>query len=59
MTYNFAVILCHKRDDAIPRFSQFLYEFSFSRLTESRRDDLVNSVPVLWTFISNVNHHQI
>jgi hypothetical protein len=28
-------------------------------LTEGRRNDLVNSFPVLWTFIANVNHHAI
>ena len=59
MTHNFAVLLGHKRDDTIPRFSQFFYEFSFIQLTERRRNDPVNSFPVLWTFISNVNHRQI
>jgi len=59
MTDNLAVFFGYERDNAIAGSSQFFYEFSLSRLTEGRRNDLVNSFPVRWTFIADVNHHPI
>jgi hypothetical protein len=56
MTDNLAVFIGHQRDHAVAGFSQFFYEFSLSRLAEGRRNDLVNSFPVAWAFIADVNH---
>lgn len=59
MTNNLAVFFGYKRDHAIADSSQFFYEVSLSRLTEGSRNNLVNSFPVLWAFIADVNHYQI
>jgi len=56
MTDNLAVFVGHHRDDTIAGFSQFIYEFSLGQLTEGRRNDLGYSFPVVWCFISEVNH---
>ena len=56
MTDNLAVFLGHQRDDTIAAFSQFFYEFRLGQLTEGRRNNLVNSFPVAWAFIADVNH---
>ena len=56
MTDNLAVFIGHQRDDAVAGFSQFFYKFSLSQLTEGRRNDLVNSLPVAWAFIADDNH---
>jgi len=57
MTDNLAVFIGHQREDSVAGFSQFFCEFSLSQLTEGRRNDLVNSIPVGWAFIADVNHH--
>ena len=44
-------------EDTVAGFSQFLYGFSFSRLTKGRRNDLVNGIQVGWAFIADVNYH--
>ena len=59
MTDNLAVLFGHERDDAVAVSSQFLYEFSLGRATERRGNDLVNSFPVLSSFITYGNHHAI
>ncbi len=56
MTDNFAAFIGHQRDDTIAGFSQFFNEVSLGQLTEGRRNDMVNSIPVAWVFIADVNH---
>ncbi len=56
MTDNLAVFLSHQRDDAVAGFSKFFYELSLGQLAEGRRNDLVNSFPVVWAFFADVNH---
>ena len=57
MTDNLAVFIGHQRDNAVAGFSQFFYKISLSQLTERRRHNLVNSFPVAWVFIADINHH--
>ena len=56
MTDYFAVLLGYQRHDAAAVFSQFLHEFSLCRLAEGRQNCLVNSFPVAWAFVAEVNH---
>jgi hypothetical protein len=56
MTNNLAVFIGDQRDDTIAGFSQFSYEFSLGRLTEGRRNDLVDILPVAGTLIANIKH---
>lgn len=56
MPDNLAVFIGHQRDGAVAGFSQFFYEFCLSRLAEDGRNDLVNSFPVAWAFIADINH---
>ncbi len=55
MTDNLAVFLGHQRDNTVAA-SQFFNKLSLSQLTEGRRHDLVNSFPVAWVFIADINH---
>ena len=59
MTDNFAVFIRHQRDDAVASFSQFFYQLGLGRLTESRRNDVVDGFPVAWAFSAEVNHRPI
>ena len=59
MTNNLAVLFGYERDDTIAGFSQLFHELSLGQLTEGRRNYPVNSLPVAWVFIAEVNHEDI
>ena len=56
MTRDSTVLLRDQRDDTVARFSQFFHKLSFGRLTKGGRNGLVNSFPIPWAFIANVDH---
>jgi hypothetical protein len=56
MTRDSTVLLRDQRDDTVARFSQFFHKLSFGRLAKGGRNGLVNSFPIPWAFIANVDH---